>query len=183
VFENDPRREYCFNNDGIVKFVKGGFGGDGRNFAASYTNNPRILRYADVLLLKAEAILQSGGSTEEVIQLINQVRTRARQSSSTPLSTPADYPSSETDRKKIMKWLIEERRLEFAFEEGHRWFDLRRWHMGGILQDIYGKDLENGWDFGSMHTPFSFGSKNLYLPIPFEELQLNPNLRQNESWQ
>jgi hypothetical protein len=183
AFQNDPRREYCFNNDGIVKFVKGGFGGDGRNFAASYTNNPRILRYADVLLLKAEAILQSGGPTVAVIQLINQVRARARQSSSAPSSTPEDYPSSETDRKKIMEWVIEERRLEFAFEEGHRWFDLRRWHMGGILQEIYGKDLENGWDFGSMHTPFSFGSRNLYLPIPFEELQLNPSLRQNESWQ
>lgn len=182
AFLNDPRKEYCYNDEGIVKYVKGSFGGDGRNFAASYINNPRILRYSDILLLKAEAILQSGGSTVETIQLINQVRTRARQSSSTPSLIPADYSISETDRKKIMKLLIEERRLELAFEEGHRWFDLRRWHMGGILQNIYGKDLENGWDFGSMHIPFSFSQKNLYLPIPFEELQLNPNLRQNDVW-
>lgn len=180
---NDPRKDECFNNEGIVKYVKGRFGGDGANFAASYTNNSRILRYADILLLKAEAILQSGGSTVEVIQLINQIRTRARQSATPAASTPADHLTSETDRKKIMKWLIEERRLELAFEEGHRWLDLRRWHVGGILRDIYGKDLENGWDFGSMHTPFSFSKKNLYLPIPFEELQLNPSLRQNTIWQ
>lgn len=183
VFQNDPRKEYCFNHEGIVKFVKGQFGGDGRNFAASYTNNPRILRYADVLLMKAEAIVQSGGSPSEAIALVNQVRARARQSSSIPSSTPVDHPLSETNRNKIMRWIIEERRLELAFEEGHRWFDLRRWHIGGILQAVYGRDLENGWDFGSMHVPFSFSAKNLYLPIPFEELQLNPNLRQNESWQ
>ena len=183
AFANDPRKEYCFNDDGIVKYVKGTFGGDGRNFAASYTNNPRILRYADVLLLKAEALLLSGGSTLEVIRLINQIRTRARQSGSPTASLPADYSTGESDRKKILKWLIEERRIELAFEEGHRWFDLRRWHMGGILQDVYGKDLENGWNFGSMHAAFSFSAKNLYLPIPFEELQLNPKLKQHDGWQ
>ncbi|MBC7827604.1 MAG: RagB/SusD family nutrient uptake outer membrane protein, partial [Chitinophagaceae bacterium] len=182
AFGNDPRKEFCFNNEGIVKYVKGSFGGDGRNFAASYTNNPRIMRYADVLLLKAEAILQSGGSSGEAIQLINQVRTRARQSSPAPVSTPADYPSTETDKKTIMKWIIEERRIELAFEEGHRWFDLRRWHIGGVLTEVYRKDLENGWEFGSVHTPFSFTRKNLYLPIPFEELQLNPTLKQHDYW-
>ena len=183
AFANDPRKEYCFNNDGIVKYVKGSFGGDGRNFAASYTNNARILRFADVLLLRAEALLQSGGSTTEAIQLINQIRSRARQSASMPSALPADYPTSESDRKKIMKWIIEERRIELAFEEGHRWFDLRRWHMGGVLRDVYGRDLEQGWDFGSMHAAFSFSAKNLYLPIPFEELQLNPRLKQHDDWQ
>lgn len=182
AFINDPRKEYCFTDDGIVKFVKGSFGGDGRNFAASYTNNPRILRYADVLLLKAEAIIQSGGNAIEAIQLINEVRTRARQSSSTPTTFPANYSTAENDRKKIMQWIIEERRVELAFEEGHRWFDLRRWHLGGQLQDVYGKNLENGWNFGSMHGSFDFTKKNLYLPMPFEELQLNPGLRQNDLW-
>ena len=81
-----------------------------------------------------------------------------------------------------MQWIIEERRLELAFEEGHRWFDLRRWHMGGQLRNIYGKDLENGWDFGSMHGSFAFSKKNLYMPMPFEELQLNPTLKQNDLW-
>jgi hypothetical protein len=81
-----------------------------------------------------------------------------------------------------MKWIIEERRLELAFEEGHRWFDLRRWHLSGILKEVYGKDLENGWNFSSIQNPFSFSRKNLYLPIPFEELQINLRLAQNELW-
>jgi hypothetical protein len=180
--DNDPRKEYCFNAEGIVKYVKGSFGGDGKVFEVSYTNNARVLRYADVLLLKAEAILQSGGSTVASIQLINQIRARARQSSPVPSTFPEDHPLTESNRIMIMKWIIEERRLELAFEEGHRWFDFRRWHLGGILKEVYGKDLETGWNFSSIQSPFTFSKKNLYLPIPFEEIQINRSLLQNDLW-
>jgi hypothetical protein len=77
------------------------------------TNNPRILRYADVLLLKAEAILQSGGSTAEAIGLINQVRTRARNMVAGG-TAPANYSTAETNKTTIMNWIINERLLELG---------------------------------------------------------------------
>ena len=137
-------------------------------------NNYRILRLADVLLLKAEAVLQSGGSTSEAIGLINQVRTRAR--NMVPGSTaPADYSTAETDKVKIMDWIIKERLLELA-GEGQRWFDLRRWHLQGIIT------LNNAY-FSSNVPNMNFQSpKHLYFPIPNSELDVNPNVSQNPGY-
>jgi hypothetical protein len=59
-----------------------------------------LLSYADVLLLKAEAILQSGGSTAEAIGLINQVRTRARNMVAGGIA-PANYSTAETNKTTI----------------------------------------------------------------------------------
>lgn len=140
---------------------------------ASSVNNYRILRYADVLLLKAEAILQSGGSTAEAIGLINQVRTRAR--NKTPGGTsPVDYSITETDKATIMQWIMNERFIELA-GEGQRWFDLRRWQMQGIIT------LDNA--FFSSNTNVSFQlPKHLYFPIPNSELDVNPNVKQNTGY-
>ena len=136
-------------------------------------NNPRLLRYADVLLLKAEATLQSGGSTTEAIALINQVRARARNMVSGG-TIPADYSTAETDKTKIMNWIIDERFIELA-GEGQRWFDLRRWQMQGIIT------LTNS--FFSSNVPMAFDlAKHLYMPIPNSELDVNPNMKQNPGY-
>lgn len=137
------------------------------------TNNPRILRYADVLLMRAEALTQSGGSTSEAIGLINQIRTRARSMGAGP--NPANYDPATSDRNKIMEWIRKERLLELAGEEGHRWFDLRRWHLGGQIN-------LSAWDFSSARNDLGFTVKNLYFPIPQGELDLNPNVRQNDGY-
>ena len=136
-------------------------------------NNPRLLRYADVLLLKAEATLQSGGSTSEAIALINQVRARAR-NMVLGGTIPADYSTAETDKTKIMNWIIDERFIELA-GEGQRWFDLRRWQMQGIIT------LNNS--FFSSNVPMAFDlTKHLYMPIPNSELDVNPNMKQNPGY-
>ncbi|MEP7278451.1 MAG: RagB/SusD family nutrient uptake outer membrane protein [Bacteroidota bacterium] len=136
-------------------------------------NNTRILRYADVLLLKAEAILQSGGLTTDAIDLINQVRTRARNMKAGGL-VPANYLVSETDKTKIMGWIMNERLLELA-GEGQRWFDLRRWQLQGIIT------LNNA--FFSSNVPMAFDvTKHLYMPIPNSELDVNPNMKQNPGY-
>ncbi len=140
-------------------------------------NNPRILRYADVLLLKAEAINESGGSTSEAIDLINQIRLRARNSTDSVSTIPADRPTTETDRDQIFQWIMEERFLELAGEEAHRWWDLRRWHKAGKI------DLST-WgatEFGSVRiSTFGFdGSTHLFYPIPNSETNANPNVVQN----
>lgn len=136
-------------------------------------NNPRLLRYADVLLLKAETILQSGGATSEAIALINQVRARAR--NIVPGGTiPADYSTAETDKIKIMNWVINERLIELA-GEGQGWFDLRRWQMQGIIT------LNNSFFSSNVLMVFDV-NKHLYMPIPNSELDVNPNMKQNTGY-
>lgn len=142
---------------------------------ASSVNNPRILRYADVLLLKAEAILKSGGSKSEAIGLINQIRGRAR-AMVVDGTIPADLNTAITDNATIMQWIMDERFRELAFEEGIRWMDLRRWHLAGdiTLDDAF---------FNSTNGNFNIQlPKHLYFPIPSGELDLNPNMKQNPEY-
>jgi hypothetical protein len=136
-------------------------------------NNYRILRFADILLLKAEAVLQSGGSTSEAIGYINQVRTRARAMGAG--TEPADYSTTETNKTTIMNWIMDERLIELA-GEGQRWFDLRRWQMQGIIS------LNNAF-FSSNSSTMSFQlPKHLNFPIPNSEVDVNPNVAQNPGY-
>jgi hypothetical protein len=136
-------------------------------------NNYRILRYADVLLLKAEALLQSGGSTSQAIGFINEVRTRARALGAG--TSPANFSTTETNKTTIMQWIMDERLRELA-GEGQRWFDLRRWHMQGVIT------LNNAF-FDSNLTTVSFQApKHLNFPIPSGEMDVNPNIVQNTGY-
>ena len=146
--------------------------------------NPRILRYADVLLLKAEAIVRTGGNLAEAIGILNQIRERARNSTNdgkwtvngdTPSTTPADLDITESNRNTVLEWVFNERRLELAFEEGHRWWDLRRRHLAGEI-DI--KQI----DFGSRNANFQFEDYNIYFPLPNQEILDNPYLDQNQGY-
>jgi len=137
-------------------------------------NNYRILRFADVLLLKAEALLQSGGSTAQAIGFINDVRTRARAMAPVGIE-PANFSTTETNKTTIMQWIMDERLRELA-GEGQRWFDLRRWHLQGIIT------LNNTF-FNSNLTTVSFEApKHLNFPIPTSEIDVNPNISQNTGY-
>ena len=141
------------------------------------TNNVRILRYADVLLLKAEAIVRTGGSLSDAIDLINQIRERARNSdeSGTPSAIPANRDVSESNRDTVLEWVFQERRLELFAEEGHRWWDLRRRHKAGEI------DLKT-FDFGSLNSSFQFKDHNVDFPIPGREVVANEFLNQNTGY-
>lgn len=167
----DPRKALTLNADGlIVKYVDGDQKSQG---GVGSVNNPRILRYADVLLLKAEAILKSGGSTTEAIGLINQIRTRAREMSTIKL-IPADYPSSGS-ATQALEWLRNERFIELA-GEGHRWNDLRRWHKAGDIQ------LNTAF-FQAKNSKANFDPAiHIFFPIPNNEIDLNPNVKQNPGY-
>jgi hypothetical protein len=137
-------------------------------------NNPRLLRYADVLLLEAEATLQSGGSTAAAIGFINQVRTRAR--AMVPAGTePADFPTTETSAVVIMQWIMDERLRELA-GEGQRWFDLRRWSTQGIIT------LNNAFFSPTVPINMNYQDKNIFFPIPSTEIDVNVNVQQNPGY-
>jgi hypothetical protein len=171
--DDDPRLPLTQNPDDrtLTKYVKR----DQKNKpGASSENNYRILRYADVLLLKAEAVLQSGGSTTEAIALINQVRAWARNMVSGG-TAPADVSASETDKAVIMQWIMDERLRELG-GEGQRWFDLRRWQMQGLIT------LDNAFFSSNVTNNINFQLKHLYFPIPNGELDVNPNVQQNPGY-
>ena len=137
----------------------------------SYLNNI-VIRYADVLLSKAEAIIETGGDISTAIALINRVRTERNDVKITALPTTL---SREEARVKLRN----ERRVEFALE-GLYWSDIRRWD---ICNDLYPLRIYN--HLGSLiETRFPNGYQRQYqlLPIPDSERSLNPNLEQNPGW-
>ncbi|TGE04177.1 RagB/SusD family nutrient uptake outer membrane protein [Hymenobacter fodinae] len=126
--------------------------------------NHRVMRYADVLLLQAEA-LNEQNQTSNAIPLINQVRNRAGLA---PLT--AGTFTQATLRTQIMH----ERVTELA-GEGQRWFDLKRW---GLLDNQAGLDQlkARDTDFNSFRL-----DRSRLLPIPQSEVDL-ARYQQNPGW-
>ena len=124
-------------------------------------NNWPVLRYADVLLMRAEALNELGYEADgEAFDLLNAIRERAKL---LPKKS-ADVPDQQAFRLAIEQ----ERRVELAFEN-HRWFDLLR----------TGRSLEVLQQTGKNIQPF-----RLVFPIPQIQIDINPSiLTQNEGYQ
>ena len=137
----------------------------------SYINNI-ILRYADVLLAKAEALIETNSNIDEAVALINRIRTERDDVKITTLSLGL---SQDEAREKLRH----ERRIEFALE-GLYWSDIKRWNIGKDIYPVQVRD-HNG---DIIETKFPNGYPEFYnlLPIPDGELALNENLEQNPGW-
>lgn len=170
----DPRRNLTLKDStkAILKYVTR----DKVNQpGASSVNNPRILRLADIILLQAEALNESGGSKSEAIALINRIRTRARNMVSGGI-IPANFPTTETNQATIRQWIQDERLRELA-GEGQRWFDLRRWSLGNKIT------LNNAFFSSALPGVIQFDiNKHRYFPIPTSETDVNPNIKQNPGY-
>jgi len=122
----------------------------------NYTN----IRYAEVLLWEAEALNELGQSSAALAPL-EEVRARARAQAADPSTT---LPSiTTTDQAQLRDIIRHERRVELGFEM-HRFFDVVRW---GIASQV---------------IPGFVVGKNEVFPIPQTELDLNPNLIQNNNY-
>ncbi len=133
-----------------------------RNFAEGSDNNYIFLRLADVMLLKAEALNESG-DLQGAAALVNQIRTRAKLAGTTA--------STQDDMRKA---IAKERRLELAFE-AHRWFDLKRTGMAiEVMNNAVGAD---GQKIGYNLIP-----NRMVFPIPQAELDKNVKLVQNPGY-
>lgn len=137
--------------------------------------NYKLVRAADVLLLYAEAALESGRDLNAAKWALEQVRARARRMAATPDALPPfPYGSYSDNADDLRKALRHERRVELAME-GHRWFDLVRW---GIAYEVLDKDAGS---YGRNETAEAraemanfIKGKNELFPIPSEEIILNP---------
>jgi starch-binding outer membrane protein, SusD/RagB family len=168
---NDARRAYIFpptypnttnvqtpwpNTPGRVYTYKYRLEGQpGTPIIGNTAHNNDVLRYADILLIKAEALNEDSGPSAEAYSAINQVRTRAK--------LPA---LSGLNQATFREAVANERKFEF-FLEGHRLFDLKR---TGKWFEVMSKILPT-------LTP-----EKEYFPIPQTELDLNKNLTQNAGW-
>ena len=136
------------------------------------SKNVDFIRYADVLLWKAEALIQLN-RWDEALPLINQVRNRAAASTQRPIDAGAadiyaiSPYSSFPSKDYALKALMFERRLEFAME-GHRWYDLVRWGIAEETLNAYLAEEKTKRDFLA-NAQFTAG-RDEYYPIPQREI-------------
>jgi hypothetical protein len=133
----------------------------GDNTITQYGHNRRLIRYAEVLLMAAEA-LNENDKSGEALQYLNQVRERARQGNNSILPD-----ITETSKDALRDIILRERRSELALE-GHRFWDLVR---TGKAPTVLG--------------PLGFvEGKNELLPIPQNEIDISQGtLIQNPNWE
>lgn len=147
------------------------------------SKNIDFIRYADVLLWKAEALIQLN-RWNEALPLINEVRERAAMSTERPLAAGADdiyrvqgYPSFP-NKEYAWKALKFERRLEFAME-GSRFFDLVRWGEAETVLNSYLDEEKTKRDFLS-NAEFT-AARDEYYPIPQREIDFTGGVYKQNS--
>ncbi|MBP3287380.1 MAG: RagB/SusD family nutrient uptake outer membrane protein [Prevotella sp.] len=136
--------------------------------------NRIVFRYADVLLMRAEAYAQLG-QPDQAVNLVNQLRTRAAgstqmisnyQSAYGVKMYVANYKGTYT-KDAAVRMVKMERRLELAMES-ERFFDLVRWgDAATVINKYYAEEIDNNAFYGEAHFT---ANKNEYLPIPFQQL-------------
>ena len=139
-----------------------------------------IIRYADVLLWRAEALIESAEqqNLDGARVLINSVREKTIRSID-PYYVPVEispmttnykvslYPATSWNQAYARKALRMERRIELAME-GHRWFDLVRWGEAVSVISKYMRDEET---LRPYYKDAEINANEIYLPIPKDEVE------------
>ena len=146
------------------------------------TVNWYVLRYADVLLLYAEALNEwKGGPTTEAYAAINKVRKRGYTKADGTINK--DYSLKEgLDQTAFREAVHKERAYELAFE-GHRRLDLVRWGVYyETVQNTYNA-LKNWWSSAN-YVVYDYTEKRKHelMPIPQREMDLCTQFEQNPGW-
>ncbi|MEP3838662.1 MAG: RagB/SusD family nutrient uptake outer membrane protein [Algibacter sp.] len=154
------------------------------------TTLPKVyvqLGLTDIYLSYAEAANEAYGP--EIIpaglnfsakDVLSRVRSRAGINTDNYLN---EVSASQSDFRALLK---NERRIELCFT-GERFHDLRRWKDITNIEDLEGVQISKNSDDTFTYNTIeverrSFETKNYYLPLPYDELQLNKNLEQNQGW-
>lgn len=141
-------------------------------------DNWPVIRYADVLLMLAEAINEQSGPTTEAYGYLNEIRVRA------------GLPGlSGLDKNTFRNAVLKERRIELAFEN-HRWFDLLRTKTAeemvsflnayGTFEKSNPTTSRGGIPFSA--SDFQFAAYEVLFPIPADQLRINSKLTQNPGY-
>ena len=143
-------------------------------YISGQNTSSSVLRYAEVLLVKAEAENELNGPTATAYEALNAIRRRAYWDPYTNnQNQPADGTPVELSglsKEQFRKAIQDERYREFV-TEGNRWFDLKRWHI--LVKTIKEKVPADDLKYKNITT------RNYYLPVPEDQIVLNPKLKQN----
>ncbi|MGM1054733.1 MAG: RagB/SusD family nutrient uptake outer membrane protein [Bacteroidota bacterium] len=176
---------------------------DQSSWAPGNAININVIRFADVLLLAAEAEANSGGLSK-ALEYVNRVRARMANNPefwlkdyinpAEPLSGFSDefaanyniskYPEGSFSSKDFaMDAIMFERRIELAME-GHRFFDLVRW---GVAEEVLNNYVQYESQITTDIRGASFSQNDKYFPIPQRQIDLSttsegPVLQQNDGY-
>lgn len=142
------------------------------------------MRLAEVYMIYAEAVNEisgptgtAGGLSLTAVDAVNKVRNRANM----PNVNVKYLMDKDTFRKRIWNELS----VEF-FAEGHRWFDIRRWHVGHLdeYKKIYSVEFDKNWTYFNRIQIGTrvFEQRHYWLPFYRSQVQLYPEFKQNPGW-
>lgn len=153
--------DLAVNRPHIAKYYRyaGLAGNNGRESSSNYIP----MRYAEVLLIAAEALNELDGGSAEAVALINRLRARARMNTMYPMDVPTGVSQDE-----LRDIIINERKIELAFEF-KRWYDIKRLKLGNEAFGPNGLEPQPNFD----------ASRDYLMPLPGPELVRNPNLEPN----
>lgn len=163
VFKGNTATKY-----GLRKYLRNSASSTGIAVYAAGGQDFIVLRYADVLLMRAEVLVELNQLTE-VYSLINMVRARVK------MPTVDKVEGTGLSQSQLRSIVRHERRVELACE-GLRFFDLKRW--GTVPQAFQAAIADNI----AGYAPSYRGAKSEIFPIPQAELDANSNLVQNADW-
>ena len=152
----------------------------------AFAMNDYVFRYTDVMLMRAEALIELDRK-DEARDIINAIRQRAANSVNKHIAYASEfceialYPSTyfltKDMARECLRW---ERRLEMAMENG-RYFDLRRWGIASKTLNEYFKTEQKavyeGQEYAKYYSDaFYTAGKNEFYPIPYNQLYYVPGL-------
>lgn len=148
----------------IAKYTRAiGPTGTGNGRASSL--NYGLMRYAEVLLIAAEALNEVSPGSAEAAAYVNRVRARARAGNGSTFPEDVVGGMSQVDFRDMV---LEERKWELAFEF-KRWYDIKRRQLGPEVFGPAGLEPQANFD----------PNRDYLFPLPFDELDRNPNLAPN----
>lgn len=165
------------NNRGWMTYVWRKFVPEG-DMKGALTNrehvpiNSPLIRYADVLLMLAEAYNENDQLAQAVIEL-NKVRERSEM----PGLNSGNPYLAVADREQMRERISHERKVELA-GEGWRYFDLKRWEQ---LEEVSSDFIEKSIVGDNLITR-QYQTRHKIWPIPAQEIEINPELEQNAEW-
>ncbi|MHA7128108.1 RagB/SusD family nutrient uptake outer membrane protein [Algoriphagus namhaensis] len=165
---NRPFRGNTATSFGLKKYVRDNISAEGIDIFAAGGQDFYVIRYADVLLMRAEALAESG-QLNEVYSLLDQIRTRAG------MPTVTEVNGTGLSQSELLELVRLERRVELAFE-GLRFMDIKRL---GIVEEAYARAMA---DPVGPYNPQYRGRLSEVFAIPQSEIDANPNLVQNPVW-
>ncbi|QNF32279.1 RagB/SusD family nutrient uptake outer membrane protein [Adhaeribacter swui] len=173
TYKDDPRLDAIVDTTNIKTYNSPKVHNENVNTDNTIDIKTTVIRYSDILLMKAEALNELQYPSQEALDLLNQVHTRAQ-------PNPAFDMASFTSKDAFLNGVLNERRIEFAFEN-LRWFDLVR--TGKALEVMSAKNTGGDKPNSASALPFTISERDLLFPVPQVQIDASSgNLTQNPGY-